>query len=267
MPQPVLRVCGLGVWREETRILRNIDWAVHRGEHWVILGPNGCGKTSLLSALTGYMTPSEGHLCLLGQEYGRDDWSGLRTRVGIVGSAISRWIPEPETSEDILVGGRYGQIDFWGRARASDRRLARRLLGRVECAELADRPWVFLSQGERQRVLIARALMASPRLLILDEPCAGLDPVAREHFLQFLGRLGRSRSAPTLILVTHHVDEIVKPFNRALLLRAGQQVACGRLDEVLTSRNLSKVFGSRVRLKRVWNRYQLQVDRAPAVIA
>ena len=202
----------------------------------------------------------------VGKRYGRDDWTGLRTKVGLVSSAIARWIPEPETAEDILVGGRYGQIDFWGRARAVDRRRARELLQRVECPALAARPWVFLSQGERQRVLIARALMVRPRVLILDEPCAGLDPVAREHFLQFIGRLGRTRTTPTLILVTHHVDEIVSPFSHALLMRAGSVVAAGRKERVLNSRNLSAVFNSAVRLRRRAGRYHLEVGRAPRVI-
>src|SRR5205814_8299912 len=123
--------------------------------------------------------------------------------------------PGPET----VISGKYAMIDLWGRTTPRDRVRARRLLRQIECTYLADRPWLVLSQGERQRVLIGRALMARPRLLILDEPCAGLDPVAREHFLAFLQRLGERRGAPALIFVTHHVEEIMPVFTHALLLR------------------------------------------------
>src|SRR5581483_10097975 len=133
-----------------------------------------------------------------------------------------------------------------GRVSRADRARGLRLLQQVECGQLAKRPWLFLSQGERQRVLIGRALMAKPRLLILDEPCAGLDPVAREHFLQFLQRLGSQRNAPALVLVTHHVEEIVPAFSHALVLKAGAVLAQGQKKNVLTSKILSAAFGARV---------------------
>jgi len=139
-------------------------------------------------------------------------------------------------------------IDYWGRVRTADRVAAARILRDVEAEYLADRRWEVLSQGERQRILIGRALMAKPRLLILDEPCAGLDPVAREHFLDFLQRLGSRRGAPALIFVTHHVEEIVPVFTHALLLRDGRVVASGKQSEVMTSARLSAVFDAGIRL-------------------
>jgi iron complex transport system ATP-binding protein len=150
-------------------------------------------------------------------------------------------------------------IDFWGRATRKERARAARLLLQVECGYLADRPWRVLSQGERQRVLIGRALMAKPRLLILDEPCAGLDPAAREHFLQFLQRLGSSKTSPTLVLVTHHVEEIMPVFSHVLVLRDGRVLAVGRKSETLDTEILSRAFGARVTLRTKKGRWEMSV--------
>jgi iron complex transport system ATP-binding protein len=150
--------------------------------------------------------------------------------------------------------------------RARDRRAADAILRRIEAYDLRDRPWRFLSQGERQRVLIGRALMASPRLMILDEPCAGLDPVAREHFLQFIQRLARVRSAPTMVLVTHHVEEIVPSFSHVLVLKAGHALAAGPRTRVLTSATLSDAFATPVRLTHARGRYSLAVRPHRAIV-
>src|SRR5262249_23179563 len=148
----------------------------------------------------------------------------------------------------------------------ADRRRARSILRQIECAYLAERPWRVLSQGERQRVLIGRALMASPPLLILDEPCAGLDPAAREHFLSFLQRLGRGKDSPTLVLVTHHVDEIMPVFSHVLVLKAGRVLAGGKKGEVMTGPRLSDAFDVAMRLGRRDGRYSLSAKPAPRVI-
>lgn len=257
--QPILDVRGLVIVRDGIPILRDVSWCVRPGQHWVILGSNGSGKTSLLAALTGYLMPTAGVIDLFGQRYGESDWRALRTRVGIVSSSIRQMMADGETALESVASGRYAMIDFWGRPNRSDRRRALELLDLVECPHLADRPWAVLSQGERQRVLIARALMADPQLLVLDEPCAGLDPVARETFLQFVRRMARGTGAPTLVLVTHHVEEIVPCFTHALLLRGGGVVASGPLRRAVTSESLGKTFGHRVRLQRRRGRYQLEV--------
>jgi len=256
---PVLEVSHLGIRRGSVVILQEICWRVERGQHWVILGANGSGKTSLLSALTGYLTPSAGEIIVLGQRYGQTDWRELRKRIGLVSSSVLRMMPESEPALETIVSGKDALIDFWGRISRTDRERARRILKQIECEYLADRPWAFLSQGERQRVLIGRALMAGPPLLILDEPCAGLDPVAREHFLQFLDRLGRGRSAPTLVLVTHHVEEIMPVFSHALLLKAGKILVADRKAGVLSSRFVSQAFGAPLRLHDNKGRYNLSV--------
>jgi iron complex transport system ATP-binding protein len=166
---------------------------------------------------------------------------------------------DPEPALESVISGRYAMIDFWGQPNPRDRREATRILRQIECAPLAERPWGVLSQGERQRVLIGRALMAHPRLLILDEPCAGLDPAAREHFLQFLQRLGTRRNSPTLVLVTHHVEEIMPVFSHVLVLKAGRVLAAGPKATLLTSRRLSLAFAAPGRLRKVGGRYGLTV--------
>jgi iron complex transport system ATP-binding protein len=171
---------------------------------------------------------------------------------------------------DTVVSGKFAQLDLWHPVTRRDRAAGLRLLRASGLGELAKREWVYLSQGERQRVLIARALMARPSVLILDEPCAGLDPVARENFLQFVEQLARHRSgnatgrsrSPALVLVTHHVEEITPAFTHALLLRAGRVLAAGPRHQVLTSKNLSATFGSPLRIARSGSRYKLAVTRA-----
>jgi iron complex transport system ATP-binding protein len=259
--QPILEVSGLSIRRGATRILRELDWRVERGQHWAILGANGSGKTSLLSALAGYFMPTDGDIRVLGHRYGESDWRELRKHIGLVSSSIRQLMADDEPALETVVSGRQAMIDYWGRVSRADRARGLRLLRQIECAHLAERPWLVLSQGERQRVLIGRALMASPRLLILDEPCAGLDPAAREHFLQFLQRLGRSKSAPTLVLVTHHVEEIMPVFSHVLILKAGRVLAAGRKAAMLDAARLSAAFGARIRLRKKAGRYTLSVAR------
>ncbi len=250
---------SLRIERDGTVILNDASWRVRRGEHWVILGANGSGKTSLLSALTGYLMPTAGEISLLGETYGQSDWRDLRKKVGIVSSSIRQMMADDEPALETVASGKYAMIDFWGRLSRTDQAKARQLLKQVECEYLADRPWQVLSQGERQRVLVARALMASPRVLILDEPCAGLDPAAREHFLQFLQRLGRQKNSPTLVLVTHHVEEIMPVFSHILILKQGRVLAAAARQSVLNSKNLSAAFDTRMRLQRRGTRYALTV--------
>ena len=259
MSQPVLDIQSLSIQRDGTAILSEVSWRVLRGEHWVILGPNGCGKTSLLAALTGYFMPTSGEIDLLGERYGESDWRQLRLQIGIVSSSIRQMMADSEPALETVASGKYAMIDFWGRPRPADRKQALQLLDQVECLHLEARPWAVLSQGERQRVLIARALMARPSLLILDEPCAGLDPVARELFLDFIQRLAAAPGAPSLVLVTHHVEEIVPCFTHALLLRQGRVVASGPMRQTLKSAPVSIAFGAPVRIASRAGRYSLAV--------
>jgi iron complex transport system ATP-binding protein len=258
---PILEIAGLGVVRDRTAILRGIKWRIQEREHWVILGPNGSGKTSLLKALTGYLTPTTGEIALLGRRFGASDWRDLRLKIGMVTQSFAAAIPLAEPALETVVSGKFAQLDLWAQVTPFDKLRAARQLRSVGLGRVAAREWAFLSQGERQRVLIARALMAKPELLILDEPCAGLDPVAREKFLRFLNGLARRRSAPALVLVTHHVEEITPGFSHVLLLRGGRVLAAGRRRAVLTSQNLSAAFGTKLKLLRVRGRSQLAFPR------
>jgi iron complex transport system ATP-binding protein len=257
----ILAVSGLSVRRGTDVILDDVSWTVRPGEHWVIIGANGSGKTSLLSALTGYLTPTAGEVELLSQRYGRTDWRELRKRIGLVSSAIRQRIPADEPALETVVSGKYAMIDFWGRMTAAERRQGRRILRDIECDALEKRPWLYLSQGERQRLLIGRALMARPRVLILDEPCAGLDPAAREHFLRFLQGLGTGSRPPALVLVTHHVEEIMPVFSHALILKGGKVLARGPLRRTLDSEMLSRAFSESAVLRRERGRYRLDFRR------
>ena len=248
-PVPILSVENLRIVRDGTVILHDVNWQVQRGEHWVMLGANGSGKTSLLSALTGYLMPTAGDISLLGSIYGESDWRELRKKIGLVSSSIRQMMADDEPALETVASGKHAMIDFWGRVTRSEKSQARKLLKQVECAYLAERPWGVLSQGERQRVLIARALMAKPRMLILDEPCAGLDPAARENFLQFIQRLGGQKKSPALIFVTHHVEEIVPVFSHALILKDGGVLASGKKAAVLVENNLSTAFAARTRVQ------------------
>ena len=241
-------------------ILDRVDWTVRAGEHWAILGANGSGKTSLLSGLTGYMTPTAGRITVLGRTFGRADWRELSLHIGIVSSAVRQMMAKEEPAVFTVASGKYAMIDFWGKLTPRDKAQAQRILHQIECDHLALRTWQVLSQGERQRILIGRALMAKPALLILDEPCAGLDPVAREHFLHFVDGLGRQRNSPTIVFVTHHVEEIMPVFTHLLLLREGRVLAAGPKHEVLTSANLARTFDCPMRVHQDDGRYALTVE-------
>ncbi len=247
---PLLFVENLSVIRGETRILRRIDWQVQPGEHWAILGANGCGKTSLLSAITAYLTPSGGDIAFEGQHYGETDWNEVRLRIGIVSNALTRRIPPAEDALNTVLSGGTAQLGFWTREKHVPVDKALRCLGQLGVRGLAERRWEVLSQGERQKVFIARALMADPRLLILDEPCAGLDPVARENFLVRLRKLAARKRGPGLILVTHHVEEIFPEISHVLILKKGRVLAAGPTESVLSSETLSEAFGAKLTLER-----------------
>lgn len=258
----IFEVQNLRIERDAV-ILHEVNWCVERGQHWVILGANGSGKTSLLSALTGYLMPSSGEIRIGADRFGASDWREVRKSVGLVSSSLGHQIEPGQTARDVILSGPDAQINFWGHAAAVEERHATRVLRQVKAAHLAGRAWRFLSQGERQRVLIGRALMARLRLLFLDEPAAGLDPVAREDFLDFLGVLAATRHAPTLVLVTHHIEEIVPLFTHVLLLCDGQTLAAGAKEDVLTTANLTATFSAPVAVRRAGARYRLEVGRHP----
>lgn len=266
-PTPILDLRGIGVRRSGHVLLSGLDWTVRPGEHWAILGGNGAGKTSLLNVILGYLTPSEGRVTMpdRGVLDNSRDWDAWRRRIGFVSASVAQLIEPAEPAEDIVLSGRYAMVNYWRqRTPVQDRRDAAAMLERVECAHLARSPWTWLSQGERQRMLIGRALMAEPLdLLVLDEPCAGLDPVAREHFLAFLQRFATGAEsgapAPVILLVTHHVEEIIPAISHVMMLRQGGVLGTGPKSRLLTSEYLSRTYGSQVRVSRTGGRYRLEI--------
>ncbi len=252
----VVNVEGVTVRRAGAALLCDVDWQVELDERWVVLGPNGAGKTTLLNLAGGRLHPTVGVAHVLGEQLGRTDLTELRTRIGLSTAALAERIPTEERVVDVVVTASWSVV---GRFReeydSGDEIRARALLGQLGVGELAERRYGTLSEGERKRVQIARALMTDPELLLLDEPAAGLDLGGREELVARLAELASDPDAPALVLVTHHVEEIPPGFTHALLLRDGDVVAQGLLNDVLTRDNLSKTFGLSLVVERHGDRY------------
>ncbi|MDB5047292.1 MAG: molybdenum transporter ATP-binding protein [Fibrobacteres bacterium] len=258
--EEVVGLEGIELLREERLVLKDIDLSIRRGQHWVLLGPNGSGKSSLLSVLQGLLWPIEGGIRVLGRRFGESDLSGLRRLIGFVGNEIEPEFPAWQTVEEIAWSGGVGTVGLrFDKPSAADRLRARRLLRAAGIAHLTKRRFAFLSQGQRRMATIVRALMVKPGILILDEPAAGLDPVARENFLAKLAAIMKTPTGPVILYVTHHVEEIIPSFTHVLMLKQGRVVSYGGIEECLTARNLGKVFGRAVELKRSEGRYVLRL--------
>ncbi|QFG68714.1 ABC transporter ATP-binding protein [Ornithinimicrobium pratense] len=240
----VLEFAGVGVRRGTTDLLKDVDWSVEEGERWVVLGPNGAGKTTLLQLAAARMHPTTGVAGVLGEVLGTVDVFELRPRIGVSSAAVADRIPEEERVSDVVVTAAYGVLGRWREEYdESDEQRAAELLEALGVAHLAQRRFGTLSEGERKRVQIARALMTDPELMLLDEPAAGLDLRGREDLVGRLSALAQDIEAPALVLVTHHVEEIPPGFTDILLLRDGEVVAAGPLEVTLTAENLSQAFG------------------------
>jgi iron complex transport system ATP-binding protein len=247
---PVLELAGVTVRRGAARLLDAVDWTVEEDERWVVLGPNGAGKTTLLQVASAQIHPNEGVAGILGEVLGTVDVFELRPRIGLTSSALAERIPRGERVHDVVVSASYGVVGRWReRYDELDHARADELLGDVGAGPLADRTFGTLSEGERKRVQIARALMTDPELLLLDEPAAGLDLGGREDLVSTLSELALDPAAPATVLVSHHVEEIPPGFTHALLLRQGRAVAGGRIDRVLTDDVVSRTFGVPISLR------------------
>jgi iron complex transport system ATP-binding protein len=228
--------------RDGVDILRDIRWQVMPGEHWVVLGANGAGKSSLLSIVAGYEWPSLGRVAVLGEVYGNCDMRALKERIGWVSSALFGWLPVGQSARQVAATGIHATIGNWQELSAQDLIRADDALRGIGAFAFRNKRYGVLSQGEKQRVMIARALVTQPELLILDEPCAGLDPGARERLIGDVDRLCAKLDGPTLILVSHHVEEIPAHATHALLLKQGGTLASGPLEHVLTNERLSELY-------------------------
>jgi iron complex transport system ATP-binding protein len=252
----VLQFTDVSVVRDGTTILDSLSWTVDNDQRWVILGPNGAGKTTLLKVASATMHPSSGEARILGEELGRVDVFELRPRIGFASSALAKRIPPEERVLDAVLTAAYSVTGRWNEEYDElDERRARRVLAEWHVGDLAERTFGDLSDGEQKRVQIARAVMTDPELLLLDEPAASLDLGSREEFLQLLTGYATAPSAPAIVMVTHHVEEIPPGFTHALLVARGHAVAAGPIEEVITSEHLSRTFGLPLDLERVNGRF------------
>jgi iron complex transport system ATP-binding protein len=252
----VVHMSGVGVRRGREHLLADVNWSVELDERWVILGPNGAGKTTLLRLAAAELHPSTGEVYVLGEKLGRVDVFELRPRIGFCSAAVITRVPPQEKVIDVVVSAGYAVLGRWREAYDQlDTGRALDLCESMGIGDLTEREFGTLSEGERKRTIIARALMTDPELLLLDEPAAGLDLGGREDLVARLSELARDPDAPASILVTHHVEEIPPGFTHLLLVADGGVVAHGLIEDVLTSENLSKTFGQELELDKLGDRY------------
>jgi iron complex transport system ATP-binding protein len=245
----ILNAQSVSLKRNKETILNQVNWQINDGEHWCLMGLNGSGKTTLLNMINGYLWPTEGQMTVLDQVFGKSDLRELRKRIGWVSSSFQEKLHSDNSALQIVLSGAFASIGLYDQPGENEIEKATDLLLDFGCGSYMERPYQSLSQGERQKVLIARALMADPELLILDEPCTGLDIFAREHLLNAIQKVAEQDGGPTLIYVTHHVEEILPCFTHTLLLKKGEVYQSGPSSEVLTTETLTEFFGTPLKVE------------------
>ncbi|MGW4651781.1 ABC transporter ATP-binding protein [Kitasatospora sp. NPDC004289] len=255
----VLELVDVSVVREGRALVDQVSWSINEGERWVILGPNGAGKTTLLQVASTYLHPTSGSAAVLGEKLGEVDVFELRARIGLASASLLDKLPAQQTVLQTVLTAAYGMTATWNEEyENTDSYRALALLDRLGMSALVDRKFGTLSEGERKRTMIARALMTDPELLLLDEPAAGLDLGGREDLIRRLGALAQDEFAPAMAMVTHHVEEIVPGFTHVLMIRRGKVLTAGPIDTELTARNLSLCFGLPLTLERHGDRWAAQ---------
>lgn len=245
----MIQIENIHLYRNDKTILDGLNWHVKRGEHWAILGLNGCGKTTLLNVINGYIWPNDGVVRVLGETYGQTYIPKIRTRIGWVSNSMIDSFNWQDNAIEIVLSGKFGALRLFEDVNDADITKALDIMKHFHCDHLANTLFEHLSQGERQRVQIARAIMADPEILILDEPCGGLDLIERENLLETIEQIARKDNPPTLIYVTHHVEEILPCFTHVLLMKDGKDLAAGSREELLTAEALTEFFGRPVSLQ------------------
>lgn len=248
----ILNFKNISFTRNRRKILDRINWNINSGEHWALIGLNGTGKSTLLNMIPAYSFPSSGELTVFGNLFGNCVWANVREKLGFVSSSLSNFsnILNIQSVENIIISGKFSSIGIYEKVNDNDINLANKLIEEFGISYLTDKNYKNFSQGEKMKVLLARAFMNNPKLLILDEPCTGLDLKSREHFLNLLRNTTKKTTAP-FIYVTHQLDEIIPEITHvAILGKDGNMIATGKKEEVLTEKNLSTLY--EVDVKLIW---------------
>lgn len=238
----VIQLKDVSYRRQKNIILNAINWTVREGEHWALLGLNGSGKTTLLNIINGYIWPTTGEVSVLGKKFGAYPLGELRKIIGWVSTSMQEKLYGNEYTENIVLSGKFASPKLYDDPDQADIDRALALMEEFGLSHFIHRQYATLSQGEKQKILILRALMANPKLLILDEPCTGLDMFAREQLLETVDQLSKQNDAPTLIYVTHHIEEILPVFKKTLMLRRGEVFQAGDTADLLTEERLTEFF-------------------------
>lgn len=264
MTAPLLRLRDIHVQRGETDILQDFNWSINAREQWVLFGPNGAGKTTIHNVLLGYLWPTDGTVEVLGETLGQVDVRDLRRSIGIVSDSIRAMLNDEMTGHEVLISGARAHLNIFGEPTAEELDRADELTELAACDPLLRKPFGVMSTGEKQRLMIARALMAQPRLLILDEPCAGLDIAGREFVLSTIQSIATAPRSPSLIFTTHHVEEVMPAFTHAMVLKAGRSFASGPIRKTMTSDTLTNLFEVPIELTTTAGRMNAVVSPAGA---
>lgn len=254
--------CKNVTWvREGRNVLSEVNWEINQGEHWCVLGLNGSGKTTLLNLINGYRFPTLGEISVLGQTSGKTNFPELRKRIGYVSSSLDSFLPimQRETVEEVIVSGKFASFGLYEEVLEQDWQRAEEILHSIRLHDLKEKTFGILSQGEKRRVLIGRALMSTPDILILDEPCTGLDVPTREEMLEMMEEI-KARGCH-IIYVSHHIEEISPVLTHVLMIRDGKVAAAGPKHDVLKDALLTEVFDLPVHIEWVDDRPWLKISR------
>jgi len=263
MTQAVVELEDVCFCRKERQILTDVCWKIETGQHWALLGANGSGKTSLLKILTGYEWPTFGTVRVLGERFGATDIPRLRRVIGWVSSAMTQRLPAQDTAIDVVASGLDASVGLYRHITDDEYARSLAVLKQLHVESIAEQSCGTLSQGEMQKVLIGRALVCDPKLLILDEPCIGLDPAARQRFMNDLAELAHETNSPTMILVTHHIEEIDPWIQKVLLLKDGRVLAAGAPDEMITNQRMTELLDYPCSVFRQGAEFLLRIDEQP----
>ncbi len=244
----------------DKEILKSITWQVEKGQRWVILGANGAGKSSLIATIFAINSPTSGSTIRVGTKtFGKSNWSEVKKSISLIGSQLLRNIKGDELVVETVLSGETGMINYWGNYEKPALNKVKRILTKLGIEHLAFSTWSKISQGERQKVLVARSFMTKPKVMFLDEPCSALDPVARANFLSFLNNLCKDDKIPVIAMTTHYIEEITPVFTHALILKDGEVFAQGKIEEVVTSKILSAAYKAKCRVTKDKKSYTLKV--------